>query len=185
MKNTLTQFQSVPIGEMVVSTSIDDVLVVYGVGSCVVVGLYDPATQVGGILHALLPEGDWQRQSVKGNPTKYVDRGVPLLLEAMTSLGANKNRLVTYLCGGAQVINAPGFEWTESVGERNVLAARKALDRAGLSVNSEMTGGQVGCTLRMYVADGKVTVKTLGQEERILNGNGAKSVKFNILEETR
>jgi chemotaxis protein CheD len=170
---------------MVASTDIDDVLVVYGVGSCVVVGLYDPAIHIGGILHALLPGVNWQRQSVTGKPTKYVDQGVPLLVEVMTSLGARKNRLVAYLCGGAQVINAPGFSNTFSIGERNVLAARMALHGVGLDVNSEMTGGRVGCTIRLHVANGKVTVKTLGQEERVLNGNGAKSIKFNISEGIR
>lgn len=185
MKNTTTRFQSVPIGEMVASTDIDDVLVVYGVGSCMVVGLYDPITKVGGILHALLPGINWQRQSVRGKPTKYVDQGIPLLMETMTSLGARKNRLVAYLCGGAQVINAPGLSDTFSIGERNVLAARMALRGAGLDVNSEMTGGRVGRTLRLHMADGKVTVKTLGQEERVLNGNGANLRKLNISEGIR
>lgn len=173
--------RSVSIGEMVATTDPEDVLVVYGVGSCVVVGLYDPVTRVGGILHALLPAVSWQRKAA-GKPTKFVDQGVPLLIEAMTSLGARKNRLVVYLCGGAQVINAPGFDGTFSIGERNVLAAQMALHGAGLNVNSEMTGGRVGSTIRLHVTDGKVTVKTLGQEERVLNGNGAKSSRFNILE---
>lgn len=179
------RFQPVPIGEMVASTDIDDILVVYGVGSCVVVGLYDPVTKIGGILHALLPGVNWQRQRVTGKPTKYVNQGVPLLIEAMTSLGARKNRLMAYLCGGAQVINAPGFNDTFSIGQRNVLAARMALHGTGLDVHAEMTGGQVGCTIRLHIADGKVTVKTLGQETRVLNGNGVKASKLNISEGTR
>jgi len=167
---------------MITSTDPDDVLVVYGVGSCVVVGLYDPVTQIGGVLHALLPGINRQHRNGTGKPTKYIDQGVPLLLETMTSLGAGKNRLVTYLCGGARVINAPGFNGTFSIGERNVLAARMALYEAGLKVKSEMTGGRVGCTVRLHIADGKVTVKTLGQEEMVLNGNGTKPEKFNISE---
>jgi len=181
----MPRFLPVPIGEMMASTDVDDVLVVYGVGSCVVIGLYDPVTQVGGILHALLPGINWQHQRVTGKPTKYVDQGVPLLIEAMVSLGARKNRLVTYLCGGAQVINAPGFNGTFSIGERNVLAARMALQEAGLKVYSEMTGGQVGSTIKLHIAGGRVMVKTLGQEERVLNGNGAKSIKFNVSEGIR
>ena len=181
----MPRFQSVPIGEMIASTDIADVLVVYGVGSCVVVGLYDPIAQVGGVLHALLPGVNWQHQQVTGKPTKYVDQGVPLLIEAMTSLGARKNRLVTYLCGGAQVINAPGFNGTFSIGERNVLAARTSLQGAGLEVDSEMTGGQVGSTVKLHIADGRLMVKTLGQEEKVLNGNGAKSNKFNVSEGIR
>ena len=92
---------------------------------------------------------------------------------------------MTYLCGGAQVINAPGFNDTFSIGERNVLAARMALHGTGLDVHAEMTGGKMGCTIRLHVVDGKVTVKTLGQEERILNGNGVKPRKFIISEGIR
>jgi chemotaxis protein CheD len=185
MTNTTTRFRPIPIGEMVASTAIDDVLVVYGVGSCVVVGLYDPSINVGGVLHALLPGANWHRRNKAGKPTKFVDQGVPLLVEAMTSLGARKNRLVTYLCGGAQVINSPGLSDSFSIGERNVAAARVALQGLGLNVSSEKTGGRVGCTIKLHVVDGKVTVKTLGQEERVLNGNGAKSTKFSILEGIR
>jgi chemotaxis protein CheD len=179
------KFRPVPIGEIIASTDPDDVLVVYGVGSCVVVGLYDPVTRVGGILHALLPGLSWQHQHVTGKPTKYVDQGVPLLVEVMTSLGAKKNRLIVCLCGGAQVINAPGFSDSFSIGQRNIVAARLALQNAGLDVKSEMTGGRAGSSIRLHIANGKVTVKTLGQEERILNGNGAKSTNFNISEGIR
>lgn len=178
------KFRPVPIGEMIASIDPADVLVVYGVGSCVVVGLYDPVAQVGGILHALLPGVGWQRPSM-GKPSKFVDQGVPLLVEAMTALGAKKGRLLAYLCGGAQVIKAPGFDGNISIGQRNVLAARAALHGAGLAVKSEMTGGRVGCTIRLHLADGTVTVRTLGQEETVLNGNGTTPKNFDISEGAR
>jgi chemotaxis protein CheD len=148
------------------------------------VGLYDPAVQVGGVLHALLPEVGMSRQS-RGHPTKFVDQGVPLLIEAMTALGAKKNRLVAYLCGGAQVINMPVPNSTFSMGQRNILAAHLALQQAGLVVKSEMTGGRVGCTIRLHIANGKVMVKVLGQEEIVLSGNGTNCKICNLLEGAR
>ena len=48
-----------------------------------------------------------------------------------------------------------------------------------------MTGGQVGSTVKLHIADGRLMVKTLGQEEKVLNGNGAKSNKFNVSEGIR
>ena len=64
---------AVPIGDMIVSDNMDDVLVAYGLGSCVAVCLYDPVIKVGGMLHALLPSppnGDSQPK----NPAKFVDQ---------------------------------------------------------------------------------------------------------------
>jgi chemotaxis protein CheC len=40
---------------LMIETVPDEVLVAYGLGSCVAVCLYDPAARVGGMLHALLP----------------------------------------------------------------------------------------------------------------------------------
>ena len=166
------KFHTVPIGEIAASANLDDILVVYGLGSCVVICLYDPLARVGGMLHALLPGQAWSDNgnSNKGKPTKYVDRGLPLLVDALVALGARQRRLAAHLCGGARMINAPGFEDALNIGERNVLAAQAVLRVAGFRVKAEATGGQTGRTVKLYIANGQVTVKTLGQTEEILNG---------------
>ena len=70
---------TVSIGELAVSRAADDVLVAYGLGSCVAVCLYDPVARVAGMLHALLPNvPDGNRAN--GNASKFADQGVPLLL---------------------------------------------------------------------------------------------------------
>jgi chemotaxis protein CheD len=146
--------------------------VVYGLGSCVVVCLYDPLAHVGGMLHALLPGRAWSDNGNghKGKPTKFVDRGLPLLVDTLVALGAQQRRLIAHLCGGAKMINAPGFDDTMNIGERNVLAAQTVLHVAGFRVKAEATGGQAGRTVKLHLANGQVTVKTLGQAEEILNG---------------
>ena len=159
--------RSVPIGSMVVSDNPDDVLVAYGLGSCVAICFYDPAVGVGGMLHALLPSLPNGRQDLE-NPAKFVDRGVPLLVEALQEFNAKPNRLVTQLCGGAQLLIIPGEDGL-SIGERNVQAAEEALRAAGFRIQARATGGNSGRTVRFYIASGRVTVRTLGQEEQSLN----------------
>ena len=157
----------VPIGEMAVSADPEDVLVVFGLGSCVVICLYDPVVQVGGMLHALLPGRINGRNGV-GKPTKFVEDGVPLLIDSLVALGAKPIRLVARLGGGAQMIMAPDLYDSLNIGERNILAAEVALKSAGLEIQARAIGGPAGRTIKLYIGSGQTTVKTLGQEEQLL-----------------
>jgi chemotaxis protein CheD len=161
--------QIVPIGEMITSADPDDVLVIYGLGSCVVICLYDPLVKVGGMLHALLPGPTWGRNN-RGSPSKFVNQGVPLLIDSLVSLGAEPSRLEAQLCGGARVTVKSAFNSHNplNIGERNVQAARLALQAAGLKLKAEATGGEIGRTVKLHIANGQVTVKTLGQLETVL-----------------
>jgi chemotaxis protein CheD len=159
--------RSVSIGEMVVSDAPSDVLVAYGLGSCVAICLYDPVARVGGMLHALLPtapEGNSHGHVL----TKFVEQGVPLLIDAVLKCGAARSRLTARLCGGAQMLTAPGFNDALNIGKRNVQVAENTLKAAGLRIQAQDTGGQAGRTVKFYLADGKVVVKTMGREERLL-----------------
>ncbi len=159
--------RTVSIGEIVVSDVPEDVLIAYGLGSCVAVCLYDPVARVGGMLHALLPSTSAANR-VDGTPAKYVDQGVPLLVDSVLQRGGLLSRLAVWLAGGGQVLSIPGFDQALNIGERNVLAAEAALRALGLRIQARATGGQVGRTVKLYVANGRVTVKTLGQPEQVL-----------------
>lgn len=154
----------VSIGEMAVSDAPDDVLVAYGLGSCVAVCLYDPWAKVGGMLHALLPTAN---ERARGNPNKFVDQGVPRLMDSLLKLGANRVRLEAKVCGGAQMLTAPTFDRL-NIGKLNVLAAERALQAASLQIQARATDGHIGRTMRLYVADGKVMVRTLEHGEQVL-----------------
>ena len=161
------KLRSVAIGEIVVSSAAEDVLVAYGLGSCVAICLYDPISRVGGMLHALLPAAP-TRAEFEGAPTRFVEQGVPLLLEAMQRMNGRNRRLLAWLCGGARILSAPGFEQSLNIGARNAQAAEEALRLAGLRIKNQDIGGRTGRTVKIYAATGRVTVKTLGQVERAL-----------------
>lgn len=164
----MSNVRSVSIGEMVISNSLDDVLVAYGLGSCVAVCLYDPVKKVSGMLHALLPNMP-MGEKLNGMPAKFVDQGIPMLLNEVMALGAQKPRLTVHICGGAHMLNSPGFKQALNIGERNVVAAKEGLYAAGLKIKAEAVGGNSGRTVKLYVASGLITVKTLGQGETILS----------------
>lgn len=160
--------RSVSIGELVVSNSPDDILIAYGLGSCVAVCVYDPVARVSGMIHSLLPTMP-QGELLNGTPAKYVDQGIPLLVNQVISLGAQRSRLLVHLCGGAQMLTAPGFNRALNIGERNVIAAQAGLQAAGLRIRGQATGGNSGRTVKLHVVNGQITVKTLGQGEKPLN----------------
>ena len=159
-------FRAVAIGEMVVSECPADVLVAYGVGSCVAVCMYDPIAKVGGMLHALLPSAKSDRAG--GRPTKFVDQGIPILVNELLQQGAKRPRIAAYLTGGAQVLNAPGFDTTLNIGERNIEAAERGLKEARIPIKASATGGSIGRTVKLYIADGQVTLRSLEHRERPL-----------------
>ena len=168
---------SISIGGIAVSASATDVLVAYGLGSCVAICLYDPVARVGGMLHALLPSAPSQNGRDPAPSAKFVDQGTPLLIEALVGLGAKRSRLSAQLCGGAKVLSAPGFEEGDlHIGRRNVLAAESALRNAYIPIKAHRTGGRVGRTVRFYIATGEVTVRSLGQKEEVLAENPTQEV---------
>lgn len=159
--------RAVSIGELVVSDVSTDVLVAYGLGSCVAVCLYDPFARVGGMLHALLPAAPHSNGIVK-SPSKYVDRGVPLLIESMQRAGAVRRRTFAQVVGGAKMLAVPGNVDELNIGERNVIAARAALQSEAIPIQAEASGGTCGRTIRFYVGDGQVTLRTLKEGEQPL-----------------
>lgn len=160
--------RAVTIGEMLVSSNPSDVMVAYGLGSCVAVCLYDPVTRVGGMIHSLLPHSPNGSSSHDGPPAKFVNRGVPALLGALKEMGALRSRLVAHLCGGAQVLAAPSRNSVLNVGDRNIAAAEQQLADLGIRIRAQATGGSTGRTVRFYLEDGRVTVRSLGQSEQTL-----------------
>jgi chemotaxis receptor (MCP) glutamine deamidase CheD/CheY-like chemotaxis protein len=158
----------VSIGEMAVSSMPDDVLVAYGLGSCVAVCLHDPLARVGGMLHALLPSADSSTSQRRSKATKFVDQGIELLLKALLELGAKRRNLVASLCGGARMVSAPDVDTMLKIGEQNVQAAEAALQAVNIEVQAQDTGGHAGRTVKLHVATGQVTIKTLKQGEQAL-----------------
>jgi len=153
---------------MAVSAMPDDVLVAYGLGSCVAVCLHDPVARVGGMLHALLPSASSSNSKRRGKASKFVDQGICLLLDALLELGARRRRLAASLCGGARMVSTPDVDSLLKIGEQNVRAAEAALQAVNIKLQVQDTGGHTGRTVRLNIASGQVTVKTLKQGERAL-----------------
>jgi len=146
----------VGIGEMAIASGADDVLVTYGLGSCVAVCLFDPSARVAAMLHFLLPEARINAKRATEQPAAFADTGIPLLLEAAAQHGLKKNRVRVRLVGGAEVANTPGGPL--ATGRRNILAARSVLWRYGLFIDTQDVGGVSARTVHLTARDGRLLV---------------------------
>ncbi|AMM54941.1 chemotaxis protein CheD [Pyrococcus kukulkanii] len=132
------------------------VISTYGLGSCVGITLYDRVTKVGGLLHALLPKAS--RYGGRGNPAKYVDTGLQLLLKDVLKLGASKFRLEAKLFGGAHMFENVRSEELK-IGQKNVEVAKREIKRLGIRLVAEDTGGRGGRTIFLDLSTGKVRMR--------------------------
>jgi chemotaxis protein CheD len=154
---------AVGLGEAKISRDPEEVLVAYGLGSCVGIGMYDPVAGVAGLLHAVLPEHPGETD---GNAPKYVDSGVAYLIKLLEGAGAQRRSLQVRVAGGANMLTSPGFKQVFNIGDRNVAAARTTLAAKSLAIKGEDVGGHTGRTVRLYPGDGRMTVRVLGNRER-------------------
>lgn len=154
---------SVGLSEFKVSQDPGDVLVAYSLGSCVGLAVWDPKTKVGGLAHIVLPSSTGSvDRSTQG---KYADTAVPCLVAKMRQEGGDPKRLKVHMAGGAHVLK--GLTWPSGdIGSANVKATREAAAKTGVRVIGADVGEDYGRTMRLYVSTGRVTVSSVGREER-------------------
>jgi chemotaxis protein CheD len=155
----------VGIGDCLVSDDPESVLVTYALGSCIAVVIYDPVTNVGGLLHYMLPESSLDENKARQRPYMFADTGIPLLFQSAYRLGAVKSRLDVAVLGGAQVMDTSEIF---NIGKRNHLALRKIFWKAGVLVRHEDVGGTLSRTVRLEIASGRVVLRH-GQTEQVLS----------------
>ena len=149
---------AVGIGQLEVSKSGKDVLVAYGLGSCIGVSVFDPGTGVAGLVHILLPGSDGKPRDPR-EPARFADYGLDLLVSSMVAAGGLKRRFVVKIAGGAAVLGPANAEKFK-IGERNAEAIRDRLKLHGLTPAARDIGGTKGRTVELHVATGKTYVRT-------------------------
>ena len=145
-------------------------LAIHGLGSCVALALYDPEAKIAGLAHAMLPSGIGA--GTTGNSVqagKFCDLAVPALILQMEALGAQRSRIFARIVGGATMFSFPGERnGPPALGERNLQAARQALNAAGIGIRAEDVGGSQGRSLELEPADGSLAVWSAFQYVRWL-----------------
>ena len=143
-----------------------DALTTLGLGSCVGVALYDPVTKVSGLLHCMLPDSTQIRNN--SNVAKFADTGIDELLRRVVGAGANRNRLVAKIAGGAKMFEVSGMSNVGNIGERNAIAAREKLRELKIRLVAEDTGLNYGRTVELHCDTGEFYIKSVGKPLKII-----------------
>jgi len=140
-----------------------------GVGSCVVVCLYDKKKRQGGMAHVMLPDSSYDtqergRESVDSSGLRIIrdaSSAISFLVEELGRLGSPVRRLEAQIAGGAEMFRV----WRarapeERMGVRNTAAVRNALTSYNIPILSEEVGGRVGRSVRFSLDDGIIQVSS-------------------------
>jgi chemotaxis protein CheD len=155
----------VKVADFAVGRNGDTVIATVGLGSCVAIALWDPATRVGGLAHVLLPSESMTRD--RSNRAKFPSAAVPLLLAEMRGLGA-KGKFGARLVGGSSMFSTLLPSGGANIGERNVAASREALAAAGVPLLAEDVGGDYGRSVYFHLEDGRIEVHSLKAGRRVI-----------------
>jgi chemotaxis protein CheD len=145
-------------------TNAPNIVVSKGVGSCVVVTIYDRFWQMGGMAHIMLPGSNGN--TGRGLLYHYADTAIVTLLGKLQNMGAARYNMVAKMAGGAQMFLcsddiAPG------IGKQNVSCIREILDQEQIPLVGEEIGGNCGRNVAFYLDSGMVIVTTAGKKEDV------------------
>jgi chemotaxis protein CheD len=139
-----------------------DILITFGLGSCVALVLWNPQERLGAMAHIMLPDSKIIRYRQENNPAKFGDTAVPIMLAEMEKLGCRKEFLQAKLVGGANMFTFAGklISGNMNVGQRNVQSVKTSLEQKGVRLVSEDTGGTFGRSVEFYASTGLIRIRT-------------------------
>ncbi len=148
----------VGLGEIVITDDPEVVLTVPGIGSCVIVCLYQRRAGVAAMAHIVLPSSQGRKEAVE-KPFWFADLAVPYLLKEMTNRGAFRPNCA--IVGGANVLPVlalPTSQTRVAIGDLNIKAVLEHLN-GSVQIVAKLVGGSKGMVVRLQVADGTLLVK--------------------------
>jgi len=134
-----------------------------GLGSCVVVTLYNTQRQIGGMAHIMLPDSS----NTNGHHTPYqcADTAIDTLLKKLHEEGVSPNKIVAKMVGGARMFSTYNGS-DPGIGQQNIAAIKHLLKERGIALTGQDVGGYHGRNAEFYLDSGRVMVKAFGKEDK-------------------
>lgn len=129
-------------------------------GSCVAIILFDSVNHIGGMNHFMLAKSDDTKKNEEMSVpiTRFGEYAIEALVDEMIKQGADKNNLQAKIFGGSNIFNFSDSS-PNQVGIVNINFARKVLNKLGIQVLAEDTGGILSRKIVFDPATFKVLVK--------------------------
>ncbi len=163
VESSVAQEPVAPAGAVVHSIGIAGMCVVKApdkvrtvLGSCIGVAMYDRVAKIGGMGHVILPDST----EGTGDPAKFADTAVDLLLEQLVEAGGVRARVAAKIVGGAAMF---GDERAGGLGRRNAESVTARLAHHKIRLAASAVGGQRGRKMLLDPASGMVQVEIIGE----------------------
>lgn len=149
----------VSMGEMAIDRG-DTIFSTGGVGSCLVICMFDKELKIGGLAHSMLPrKKDINTLNQKlDTDAKYVDDSIEKMMIKLLHMGARRECLSVKLVGGASMFKVFKNKLGKSTGEQNIEAAHEELQKYKISLIAEDVGGTSGKMVEFNLANGLLNV---------------------------
>lgn len=136
-----------------------ELMIVTLLGSCVAACIHDPARQIGGMNHFLLPQN---RLNDGLAAARYGVHAMELLINGLLQLGARRESLEAKVFGGGNVARRMS---NCLVGQQNVDFVLAFLKRERIRVTAQDMGGDSPRRIHFFPRTGQVMVRTLAVAE--------------------
>ncbi len=143
----------------------NDILITLGLGSCIAITFYDRARKIGGMIHYMLPTKHISKKVI--NPYKYCDLGVPALIDKMLLVGAKTYRMEAKVFGGANMFADLLNNLGDSIGYRNIQAAKSILKEYRIPLIAEDIGENYSRSVKFDIKTGSVKVNSYKKGEMV------------------
>lgn len=127
-----------------------------GIGSCVVVCLYDEARKIGALCHIMLPQAP---PDTTLSVLRFADTAIPLALQKMAEMGADVHTLNAQVFGGANMFQQLGG-FVNRIGGQNVDAVQRILQQYAIPIMRLDVGGSEGRSVQFSIDTGSASATT-------------------------
>ena len=90
------------------------------------------------------------------------------MLKRVVAAGANRNRLIAKMAGGAKMFEVSGLSEVGNIGARNAEAAKEILKGLGIRLVAEDIGLNYGRTVELHCETGEFYIKSVGKPIKII-----------------
>lgn len=144
-----------------------EALVTLGLGSCVVIAVYEAERKLGSLAHIMLPRKSSGRRREGENMNKYADIAIPAAIQALVDMGGDRTSMTARIAGGSCMFDLAG-EGQGDIGRRNVEAVKSILKSCDVPLVGEDTGGNRGRSIEFRIDSGALLVRTIRGEGRTI-----------------
>lgn len=143
-------------------------LLTRGVGSCVVVCVWDQTRTMGGMAHIPMPGPADPPAEALRSPGLFADTALPGLIRLMEREGALRLDLAVRLTGAGNMFAGGQGAFMNAIPRDLLHAAIQAIQAQGLHVAAQSVGGSFGRSVSFNVRDGLITINLTNGETVVM-----------------